>query len=98
MAEIKTMDRLEFERDPLPAEQDAQVERVVLAFLLDEHPTQLTIPEVARALNAGVDFAAGDAVERAIRDLDGAGLLHCEGGFAVPTRAALRCAHLWDAC
>ena len=30
-----------------------------------------------------------DAVERAIRDLTAVGLLHHEGSFVVPTRAAL---------
>ena len=32
---------------------------------------------------------SGDAVERAIRELVGAGLLRCDGGYVVPTRAAL---------
>lgn len=42
---------------------------------------QLTIPEVSRALNAkSGDFDSVDAVERAIRELVGAGLLHCQGG------------------
>ncbi len=87
------------ERNPLtPAEKDAEAEFVVLSFLLDEHPAQLTIPEVSRALNAVPDsFRASDAVERAIRELDGAGLLHCKGGFAIPTRAALYAARLWNA-
>jgi len=83
------------ERIPLPADQDAKTELAVLAFLLDEHPSQLTIPEVSQAMNAGAeDFGAFDAVERAIRQLDGAGLIHCKGGFAVPTRAALYFARL----
>jgi len=82
------------ERDP--AAEDAKTERVVLAFLLEEHPTQLTIPEVSRALNAHPGgFSDDDAVERAIRELDGAGLLSCRGGCAVPTRAALYLARLW---
>lgn len=86
------------ERSPsMPADQDAQAELAVLAFLLDEHPTQLTIPEVSRALNAVPDsFSSFDAVERAIRELDGAGLVHCRDGFAIPTRAALYSARLWD--
>jgi len=72
------------------ASQDAQAQRVVLAFVLQEHPAQLTIPELCRALYAHPgDFASDDAVERAIRDLDGAGLLSCRGGVVVPTRAAL---------
>ncbi len=84
-------------RSPLvPADQDAQAEQAVLAFLLDEHPAQLTIPEVSRALNAVADsFSPFDAVERAICELDGAGLVNCHDGFAVPTRAALYFARLW---
>jgi hypothetical protein len=80
----------------MPAAQDAQAEQAVLAFLLAEHPSRLTIPEVSRAMNAAPNsFSAQDAVERAIRELDGAGLLHCRSGFAVPSRAALYFARLW---
>lgn len=80
----------------MPADQDAQAEHAVLAFLLDKHPAQLTIPEVSRALNAVPDsFSTFDSVERAIRELDGAGLVHCDDGFAIPTRAALYFARLW---
>lgn len=85
------------ERDPvLPGAEDAKVESAVLAFLLSEHPDhQLTIPEVSRALNARPgDFGSEDAIERAIRELVGAGLLHCRGGFVLPTRAAIYFARL----
>jgi len=79
----------------MPVDQDAQAEQTVLAFLLDEHPAQLTIPEVSRALNAVPgSFSTFDAVERAIRELDGAGLVHCRDGFVTPTRAALYFARL----
>jgi hypothetical protein len=72
------------------APPDAEDQRVVLTFLLGEHPNQLTIPEVAQALYAHPgDFKSDDAVERAIRDLVGGGLLHCHGRFVLPTRAAL---------
>jgi hypothetical protein len=75
--------------------QDIRDQRIVLDFVLDEHPALLTIPELCRALYAHPgDFAGNDAVERAIRDLDGAGLLSCEGGLARPTRAALCFARL----
>jgi len=75
--------------------QDIKDQRVVLGFVLDEHPDQLTIPELCRALYAHPgDFASDDAVERAIRDLDGAGHLYCEGGVVRPTRAALCFARL----
>jgi hypothetical protein len=73
-----------------PAAEDAKAERTVLAFLLDEHPSQLTIPELSLALNAHPGgFESEDAVERAVRELVGAGLLHCQHGFVLPTRAAL---------
>lgn len=72
------------------AAQDTKDQGIVLAFVLEEHPAQLTIPEVARALYAHPDdFESSDAVERAIRDLVGGGLLHCLGPFVLPTRAAL---------
>ena len=85
------------ERSPsFPASEDREVEQTVLLLLLD-HPGQLTIPEVSRAINAGkADFRSEDAVERAIRELVGAGLLHCQGGFVLPTRAAIYFARLWE--
>jgi hypothetical protein len=68
---------------------------VVLAFLLEEHPSQLTIPELSRALNAHPGgFSSDDAVERAVRELVGAGLLYCHGAFVLLTRAALYFARL----
>lgn len=84
------------ERDPAgPAAQDAKAERAVLAFLINEYPNQLTAAEVSWALNAGpVEFETEDAVERAIRELVGAGLLRCSDGFVLPTRAALYFARL----
>lgn len=72
-----------------PNTEDAKVELAVLAFLLHEHPDRLTIPEVSRAMNRFSDFNSEDAVERAIRELVGAGLLCCQGGYVQPTRAAL---------
>jgi hypothetical protein len=72
------------------AAEDAKVEQAVLSFLLDQHPDRLTILELSLALNAGpTDFDSEDAVERAVRELVGAGLLHCHGRFVMPTRAAL---------
>jgi DNA-binding XRE family transcriptional regulator len=76
----------------IPESEDRKVQWAVLSFLLDEYTDhQLTIPEVSRAMNAGpADFAREDAVERAIRELVGAGLL-------LPVRirpADPGCAHL----
>jgi hypothetical protein len=72
-----------------PGAEDTKVERIVLAFLLEEHPSQLTIPELSLALNADPGFDSDDAVERAVRELVGAGLLRCLDGYVLPTRAAL---------
>lgn len=71
--------------------EDERDQSAVLMHVLMLHPTHLTQPDLAREINAGsVDFAAGDAVERAVLELTGTGLLHCVGGLVLPTRAALR--------
>ncbi len=90
MADLDTTDCCASDLTPYAAEQ-LQAERAVLTFLLDEHPAQITIPELCRALYAHPgDFESNDVVERAVRDLVGCGLLNCEGPFVVPTKAA-RC-------
>jgi hypothetical protein len=74
-----------------PAEEDAVVEAAVLRQLLFLSPAQLSLDELLRELNGGIeDFGERDAVERAVRDLAGAGLLHRNGALLAPTRAALR--------
>jgi predicted transcriptional regulator len=78
-----------------PAEQDAAVEAAVLRQLLALHPVQVTLEELHRELGIEPeDFEQRDAVERAVRDLVAAGLLHRLEDFAVPSRAALRFAEL----
>ena len=73
------------------AEEDAAVESAVLQHLLALHPTAVTLEELARELGAEGDaFAERDAVERAVRDLRGAGLLHRGDSLLLPSRAALR--------
>jgi hypothetical protein len=59
-------------------------QRAVLSLVLDAHPNPVTIPDLAREIDAG------DAVEPAIRDLVGVGLLECSGITVRPTAAALR--------
>ena len=77
--------------------EDEEVEVAVLRQLLDLHPTRLTLAELTREFSAkGTDFAAHDAVERAVRDLAAAGLLHKGEEFVAPTRAALRFNELLD--
>lgn len=78
-----------------PVTEDTIVESAVLGFVLEEHPAQMTIPELSLAMNRlRRDFSSHNAVEEAVLNLVGAGLLHCEGAFLVPTRAALYCAGL----
>ena len=59
------------------------VQRTVLSLVLDAHPTPLTIPDLAREIDAG------DATERAVRDLVGVGLLECSGISVRPSAAAI---------
>jgi hypothetical protein len=66
-------------------DEDAQAQHAVLAVVLDQHPALLTLYELAREISHN----ERDGIERAIRDLIGAGLLRCEGASVLPTRAAL---------
>lgn len=76
---------------------DIATEAVVIQHLLDVHPSQLTTLELIRELGGEApEFAERDAIERAVRDLSGVGLLHRNGEFVVPTRAALRLCQLLD--
>jgi hypothetical protein len=79
-----------------PNAEDRKAEAAVFAFVLDQHPAHLTIPELSLALNGQGDqeFSRRDAVERAVCELVGAGLLHIAGGLVLPTRAALYCSAL----
>ncbi|HSR94120.1 MAG TPA: hypothetical protein VLK56_04580 [Solirubrobacterales bacterium] len=81
------------ERDEIrvPDAEDTAVEAAVLRQLLALHPVPLTLRDLQREI-AGEpgDFAARDAVERAVRDLTAAGLVHRSGDVVLPSRAALR--------
>lgn len=67
------------------------MESAVLQQLLVLHPVQLTLAELAREVTDDPEqFAQRDAVERAVRELAAAGLVHRGNDFVVPTRAALR--------
>ncbi|HEY2479980.1 MAG TPA: hypothetical protein VGI17_14795 [Solirubrobacterales bacterium] len=71
--------------------EDARLESALLQRVLDLHPTHVTADELIRDL-AGeeADFGARDGIERAIRELTGAGLLHrTDDGLITPTRAAI---------
>jgi hypothetical protein len=80
-----------------PAAEDAANESAVLQQLLDLHPTQVTVTELLREVGGEfAEFDERDAIERAVRDLVGAGLLHRRDDFVVPSRAALRFNELLD--
>jgi hypothetical protein len=72
-------------------DEDRAQESAVLQHVLALHPTAVTVEELVRELDPGRDsFSQRDAVERAVRDLAGAGLLHQSESLVLPTRAALR--------
>lgn len=79
------------------AAEDAAIEAAALQQLLALHPAQITLEELVREL-AGAEpgFAERDAIDRAVRDLVAAGLLHRHEAFVLPTRAALRFSELLD--
>jgi len=73
------------------ADEDDSAQQAVLALLIAEHPTQLTLADLIREIAAEkADFMETDRVERAVRDLGGVGLVHREGETVRPARAALR--------
>jgi hypothetical protein len=77
--------------DSPTASEDIKDQGVVLIHVLSRHPTLLTIPDLVREITSGSeDFAEGDNLERAVRDLTGIGLLHCPSGLVVPSPGALR--------
>jgi len=78
------------------AEDDA-LESALVRHLLDLYPTQLTRTELRREMGGDPGgFAECDAIDRAVRELTAAGLLHEGKEFVVPTRAALRLSELLE--
>ena len=72
-------------------EQDTAVEIAVIALILSRHPAQLTLAELIREVaDDPSQFRQVDAIERAVRDLGGVGLLNRNGEFLVPSQATLR--------
>jgi hypothetical protein len=77
--------------------EDQIIQSALLANVIAQHPTQLTVLELVTEMAADPeDFGRRDAIERAIRDLAGAGLLHRHGPFVLPSRAALLSDELWS--
>jgi hypothetical protein len=78
------------------ARQDWRFQSLVLASLFGVHPVQLTLSELIREIAVYPDnFATRDNIVRAVRDLEGVGLVHRhafrnrDDAMVVPTRAAL---------
>ena len=83
--------------NPTNDSTDSHLEAVLLGRVLDLHPTRVTTDELVRDLTGtDEDFAARDAIQRAIVELTRSGLLHPVGedGFVNPTRAAIRLGEL----
>jgi hypothetical protein len=90
MAEENSMARGSSNR-PSNAAQDLRDQGGVLIHVLALYPTHLRLSELIQEVSAGAaDFAQRDALERAVRDLVGVGLLFRSDGLVLPTRAALR--------
>ena len=87
----------EIENSATPAGEDIATESAVLQQVLDLYPAQVTYGELLREVAGQLaEFDERDAVERAVRDLVGAGLLHRHDEFIMPSRAALRFNQLLD--
>lgn len=73
-----------------PAEQDRRDQATVLSHVLSLHPESLTLAELVRELEGeGVSFSERDRIERAVRDLEGVGLVRRACELVLPTRAAV---------
>ena len=81
----------------MTGDSDDQLQKAVLDRLLELG--QLSVAELIRDLTAQPDdFVASDPVERAVRDLVRAGLVHRHDHFVSPTRAAVRFHELAGGC
>ena len=79
------------------AAEDARVEAAALRRLLELHPAHVSIEELTRELGADPEaFDQRDAIERALRELAGSGLVHRNRDFVFPSLAALRFSELLD--
>lgn len=63
--------------------QDQPTQRAILALALDAHPKSLTIPDLARQLSGQ------DAIERAVAELIGIGLIERDGDSIRASAAAV---------
>jgi hypothetical protein len=80
-------------------EEDRRTRHSVLIAVIDLHPAQVTVAELVRQFTrSSYHFGEHDAIEQAVFDLAGLGLLHRHDfrnrpdAFVTPTQAAL-CAY-----
>jgi hypothetical protein len=72
---------------PCPSGDDLRIQSAILCYVLGEGHREETIPQLARRFSS--EDGEGDAVERAVRELVGAGLLRIERGKVVPGGTSL---------
>jgi hypothetical protein len=74
------------------ADQDDRDQAAVLREILFLYPETITLPELIRELTVGSsEFSERDRIERSVRDLTAAGLLHRrDDRLVLPTRSAVR--------
>jgi hypothetical protein len=75
---------------PTTAALDARDQASVLRQVLSLYPQALTLDELVREMTAAApEFSERDRIERAVNDLVAGGLMHWNGAFVLPTRAAV---------
>lgn len=75
------------------------MQRVVLALVLREYPTLLTLPALAgRVLANPRTLTGGLALAHALRDLDDEGLVFSDGFLIQPSRPAIHVKRLLGGC
>lgn len=73
-----------------PAADDSILRAAVLRLVLIEYPVMLTTADLERELTGPTAGATRtDAIERAVRDLVGAGLVNRADALVIPSRAAV---------
>lgn len=81
-------------------DEDEREQAAILSQVLDLHPATLTMDELVREMTGGGTRESPeiDAIQRAVRELAGTGLLHRPGEEETvrPTRAAVRLSELTE--
>jgi hypothetical protein len=79
------------EKTVIAPKQDDETQAIVLSWLLELYPAQVTLEElILERARDPHSFGGRDEIARAVQNLAGAGLVRRHGPFVVPTRAAVR--------